>query len=434
MRLPAGTGMRLASAPPSGLLEAATLIGHDLCRRAYWDREGHLCNWMGRSLAEAGSAGDMITPTASALGFNLYEGTAGIALFLAQLHDATGELEFGRVAIAAIDRSIRHLNRAPAGSFFPLSFLGGALGVAFAARRVGLLLAEARLIDLAETLLERAAGAVDAPHPIDVIGGNAGAIPALLVSGSGVGPRVAIALGEELCRSAIRLGPIWTWDDDSTSGHGRGSVFLTGLAHGAAGIGLALLELHAATGRAEFLEGALGAFAYEDSLFDPKRSNWPDLRSFDKFPEATRTLPFAMGWCHGAPGIALSRLRATSIDRDRASSHLATARVAIESTIAGIAEALAKSRHDATPCHGLAGLGEVALIAGEALGDDVYRARAFELGRVLIDRHSSAGDWPSGLISGAFNPSLMIGTAGIGYWFLRLLDPKAVPSLLLLGT
>ncbi|HZW30379.1 MAG TPA: lanthionine synthetase LanC family protein, partial [Isosphaeraceae bacterium] len=50
----------------------------------------------------------------------------------------------------------------------------------------------------------------------------------------------------------------------------------------------------------------------------------------------------------------------------------------------------------------------------------------------LIDRHSASADWPSGRSSGGPNPSLMIGTAGIGYTLLRLHDPGGVPSILLL--
>ena len=95
--------------------------------------------------------------------------------------------------------------------------------------------------------------------------------------------------------------------DESAREQGQGSLFLTGLAHGAAGIGLALLELHKATGRADFLEAGLGAFAYEDSLFDPRQGNWPDLRGFDAVPDATKAATYPLAWCHGAPGYRLGK-------------------------------------------------------------------------------------------------------------------------------
>jgi len=38
---------------------------------------------------------------------------------------------------------------------------------------------------------------------------------------------------------------------------------------------------------------------------------------------------------------------------------------------------------------------------------------------------------PCGVVSGGETPNLMLGTAGIGYFYLRLYDSSAVPSVLL---
>ncbi|HYP18471.1 MAG TPA: lanthionine synthetase LanC family protein, partial [Chloroflexia bacterium] len=40
--------------------------------------------------------------------------------------------------------------------------------------------------------------------------------------------------------------------------------------------------------------------------------------------------------------------------------------------------------------------------------------------------------WPCGVMGGGENPSLMLGLAGIGYFYLRLYDPDKVPSVLML--
>jgi len=189
-----------------------------------------------------------------------------------------------------------------------------------------------------------------------------------------------------------------------------------------------LFQLHAATGRSDFLEVAREAFSYEDSLFDPEKGNWPDLR------RDTNPLGFARAWCHGAPGIVLTRLRAAAIDPKRAEGYLAKARVGIATTLVAIEKDCAVPRWDTTFCNGLSGLGEVVLIAGQTLKNSSYHNRAMELALALIDRYSVAGDWPSGVPSGGPNPSLMLGIAGVGYWFLRLDDPAGVPSVLLLGS
>ena len=194
-----------------------------------------------------------------------------------------------------------------------------------------------------------------------------------------------------------------------------------------AGMGLALFELYSATRRPDFLEIGRGAFAFEDALFDPVNGNWPDLRRNIERPN------FARSWCHGAPGIALARLRAGMLDDERREEYYASARIAIATTLGAIEENLETAWSDATLCHGLAGLGEIVWLAGKMLNDTAYCDRALDLGRILINRHSDSEVWPSGVPSRGPNPSLMLGIAGIGYWLLRLHAPERVPSILLMN-
>ena len=102
-------GLATAKAPaPESLLDSAARIGRALCREAVWDREGRLCNWVG------GVIGDMDgAPSVQALGYDLYSGSAGVALFLAELYSLTGDPVFHRTARGAIARSIRQCESAP---------------------------------------------------------------------------------------------------------------------------------------------------------------------------------------------------------------------------------------------------------------------------------------------------------------------------------
>ncbi len=88
-------------------------IGRALCRSACWDRDGRHCNWTGRPEAEMTATGGPITPTLEALGPDLYGGSAGIALFLAQLHEQTGEPEFRLIGPGAIANALRQLDPSP---------------------------------------------------------------------------------------------------------------------------------------------------------------------------------------------------------------------------------------------------------------------------------------------------------------------------------
>ena len=290
---------------PEPFLPAAVEIGRALCREAIWDADGSVCNWMGRSPNEIAAVGGPVIPTSAAIGADLYGGSLGAAWFLAHLGAATGDPDFRRTALAAAARSVRHLDRSPHAAGAPVSYYGGLVGMAFALDRIAALTGEAGLREQADGLLARVAAGVTAPHVLDVIGGNAEAIPALLaLSRGGQRPaarEVAERLGEELLQTAIRQGPVWTWEVEKAAGPSGGTDPLTGFAHGNAGLGLALFELYAATERRDYLDGGRGAFAYEDGLFDAAAGNWPDLRPFG--PETTPTRKIRGGMVPRAAGI-----------------------------------------------------------------------------------------------------------------------------------
>ena len=326
-------------------LDAALGIGRSLVSSAYWDADKRHCNWIGRSTQEVSQVGGLITPTAAALGPDLYGGSSGVALFLAHLADLSGDEAIRAAAIAAIRNSSRNFERMSAAFVQPLSFHGGLIGLAFAKHQVATATGEKELEEETNTLLDRIVAAGPHAQVFDVVGGHAGAIPALLSLARSLSRpdlhELAVALGDDLL-SAGHCGDdgIWKWDADRTAGAGISSVLLTGLARGGAGLGLALFELHAVTGRADFLAAGRGAFAYEDSLFDAANRNWPDLRSPDPAAPSAPSAPvFGMAWCHGAPGIALARARASHLDSAHAESHRTTARTAMATTLGGITPA-----------------------------------------------------------------------------------------------
>ena len=289
-----------ARAGPELFLAAARRIGDALCRSAYWHRQR--CNWMGRSGDEVSVLGGLVTPTSAALGPELYAGTAGVGLFLARLHAATGDERYRATARGAILQALGRLRAEPA-VLPPLSFFTGRVGVAWAAAEIGSLTGSANLVRSGSKVLT---GALKTPvgesEPLDFIGGAAGAILALLGPVMPGAParrlRPAVAQGETICAAAEAIGPAWAWTSIRASGAELGPQPLTGLGHGATGLGLALLALFAATGREDFRDGARRAFAYEDGLFDERRGNWPDLRR----READDSPRFAVAWCHGARG------------------------------------------------------------------------------------------------------------------------------------
>lgn len=415
-------------------LQAALRIGHSLCETAFWDEEKRLCTWMGRTDVEDASGAGYAAATA-ALGPHLYGGTSGVALFLIELYGQTQDAEILRTAEAAIRRSVDYLQRHD-GLTSPLSFFLSHLGPAYVYARFMDFGLCADLHDDVQRLLEQATEALKGEHLLDTLSGNAGAIPALLELAKRPGfekcLELARACGEDLCRTATRDGQVCSWEATKASGSAFNSPPMTGLSHGACGMALALFELYARTKEEKFLQTARGAFAYEDMLFNPAQANWIDVR----FPYADSgsglTGAFQATWCHGAPGIGLTRLRAMRLDPEQAEAHERMARAALATTIAAIEQNVKAPRFDATLCHGLAGLSEIVLIFAEALNDESYGEVAAGVGSELIRRYNDTGDWPSGNMTGGFNPTLMIGTAGIGHHLLRLHAPKAVPPVLII--
>src|SRR6185312_1742493 len=77
------------------------------------------------------------------------------------------------------------------------------------------------------------------------------------------------------------------------------------------------LEVFDLTGDDRYRKAALGAFEYERGVFDERRRNWPDLRELPG-QEKSAEGEFMTAWCHGAPGVGLSRVLALRhIDDER---------------------------------------------------------------------------------------------------------------------
>lgn len=368
----------------------------------------------------------------AALGPELYGGSAGVALFLAELFGRTGDEAARQTARAAIRRSVHYMKHHPTGAA-PASFFAGHLGMAWVACRLMDLDPEADLESelawLTGCILDKQAG----PPPLDVIGGCAGAIAPLLVLSRRPGlarlAQVAEACGEEICRTARWENGLCHWEPVRMHGQGMPSPPVTGFAHGASGLALALLVLHAHTGTNRYRDMARAAFAFEDTLYSQAHRNWIDTRFPYTQENGTLEGTFQHGWCHGAPGIALARLHAARLDPSMAAEAHAKGAEGIETAMAAIAQRLEEPGFDATLCHGIAGLSDIVLRYGE-LCDPTYVKAASDAALELTRRYDAAGDWPSGVNAGGPNPSLMIGTAGIGYHLLRLSGPSHIPSIL----
>lgn len=387
-------------------LDTAWDIGCELMKDAIWHHE--TCNWQGYWIEPVNGS---FQPVLRTFGADVYSGTSGIALFLNALYEETNDPLLLHTLLGTMSHVRSGIQEAPAYGFY-----SGKAGIAVALIRTGANLQREEWVREGLSLLESIPVRDIHPHETDVISGVAGTIPVLLdafekYQQSSLLDK-AVALGDLLCSKAVKQGDVWSW---ATVPSARN---LTGFSHGASGMALALLQLHQATGEKKYEAGAKAGFAYETSTFDKAQQNWPDFR--EGVGNAC-----GIAWCHGAPGIAISRMKANRLSTEKSND----LHIALSTTVSNLYHNLSHdmAHTNFSLCHGMAGNADIILEGGQQehrlLAEAVGMA-----GRKYLD-HGVA--LPSGLNTAQQTPGLMMGTAGMGYFFLRLLDPEKHPTLLL---
>jgi len=412
-----------ASKRESVFLEAAERIGSRLCRDAvHFDNR---CTWIGSSMEFIGTSWAVVE---RAFGAELYSGTSGIALILARLYDLTGETVYRDIAKLAVAQSRKQAENLRKSGF---GFYAGMTGLAYAWTEIGEAFGDGELLEAARTLLKQIMTCDIETQGLDVVSGCAGVIPVFLDLAHRLDEPAlrdfAIRCGEHVLSSAKQRTAGMSWRtlempavDD-----------LTGFSHGTSGVAWALLELYTATGDERFRRAAEAGFAYERAWYSAEQENWPDLRVLDGQPiTPERQLGYALAWCHGAPGIGLSRLRAHALTGDRIYREEVAA--AINATRRSLSAQAQGTNYSL--CHGLFGNADLLIEAARAFGDPTLELEAQALGAHALERHHCDDEpWPCGVPNGTEAPGLLLGLAGIAYFYLRLYDAHKYPSLLLVA-
>ena len=323
-------------------------IAHDLWGSSIRDTKGRP-EWIGMDLEVDGQSFQF-----GLIGSSFYSGQSGIAILFARL--ATTAFDSGceqemwlrrawscchhleeLACRESSDSLYRYVRDQPLG----MSGTGGVLLSLALLQRAGV----HEVVHLVTRLIEQLRPErLRSDQTIDIIGGVAGLIGPLLLWDEPRAMELATLCGDHIL--ALQL-PNGGWAGASPSQH---NPPLAGFSHGASGMAAALARLGQATGQSRFTEGAVRAIGYEQSVFDSGKRNWPDFRA-----SLTPTV-FQSTWCHGAPGILLSRLviRAAGVDCRQLECDLDAARV---STIAALDHVRSRDRYyPADLCCGILGL------------------------------------------------------------------------------
>jgi hypothetical protein len=417
-------------------VDTACAVAWRIVRSAVWSADQ--CTW-----SVICNRGSNAQPRYSLVpaGHSIYQGTAGMALYLSEIFAVTGDPNVWACAEGAFAHASATRPRARAATF---GLYQGDLGYAYVAARMAMISGSERFVSEARHVVDQLVGNETTDCRFDVISGGAGAIPALLTIAHWLdlphARACALALGGHLAAQAHRQPVGWSWPGRSSNARD-----LTGFAHGAAGFAHAFIELYATTGSAEHLFYADQAIAYERDQFDHARDCWPDYRNFGLqrlvhtgSVSAVSRLRMNAGktllrytsrsmcsWCHGAPGIGLSRLRAYQVTGDPTLSEEVMRALAI------VRDGLA-SASNFSLCHGKFGNCEFLLDAASYFGMSELRRHVEELAEEACRDHATPGTrWLTGAAGRLPDPSLMMGEAGIGHFLLRLANPS-IPSILLL--
>jgi lantibiotic modifying enzyme len=309
----------------------------------------------------------------------------------------------------------------PKGYFSPGLYVGEA-GIGAALLRAGQVLGASELVDAA---VERARRIAREPYVSpDLFNGTAGCLRFELLLWDETADtehlQSAIRAGETLLSSAEGTGGRGLrWTIPSGYGELSGSAYL-GYAHGAAGIGDALLDLFDVCREERFLNAAQKVGCWLSSLSvavldDETGISWPTIQGGP---------PSAPFWCHGATGVGRFFLHLAQAGRQPEASDLAVR----------AARAAGRGARYAGPtqCHGLAGNIEFLLDMFQETHDCVYLKEAQLLAGLLeafAEERNGNLMWPSESPS-TFSPDFMVGYAGVATCFLRLSAPERLAHLL----
>jgi type 2 lantibiotic biosynthesis protein LanM len=348
---------------------------------------------------------------------DLYSGSPGVILTLAYLGQISGEARYTEAARCALETLKPGVDQTAAQRKTIGAFHGwGSLIYTFT--HLGALWNDPALFAAAEEFVEQLAPLIDDDAELDIIGGTAGCLGALLslqkVRPSSKTLDAAIRCGEHLLQTATVMNEGLGWPTKVGSG-----TPIAGFSHGCSGMAWALGELWGVTGDERYKTTAMEAVRYERSQFVPAAGNWPRPESAPAEKEDRMALSVA--WCYGAPGIGLARLRLLrNIDHPLLREDLSAA---VKTTL----EQGFGTNHSL--CHGALGNLDFLIQADEALNDATLHDEVTHLEGAILDSMASDG-WLCGVPLGVESPSLLNGLAGIGYGLLRLAEPARVPSVL----
>lgn len=346
----------------------------------------------------------------------LYEGELGIAIFVAALYLNRPKKEYTVIVEKIIKFSELYEERYKNNN--SLSAFTGDAAVAYCYYYLYLVFGKVQLREKALNHLLRCKEKIKFDECYDIIAGCAGTlIVALRIYDREKDEqflKLAMCCGNHLLENVDESDNIFGWHTAAGSG-----VVLAGMSHGNAGIAWSLMELYKATNCLEYYNCAQRAIEYENLLYSKEDNNWTDLRNREN--RIRKNFPEPVNWCHGAPGIGISRIFYQRLDDEKNYDDdiMHAMKKTLESGFGG----------SDCMCHGSFGNIEVLLLQFEKTKDIEIYNKILSIVKVLKEESKRTG-WICGIPQRTKSAGFMTGLSGIGYGLLRCINPNKIPCVL----
>ena len=392
-------------------IQVAESIADQLLENAIWSEDKKEVGWISIMMAGYKERSYLMSP----MNLYLYDGLAGVALFIASLYKATCNHKYLEVEEVICNLLFSYTDKIyenmrddlPTGAF------SGEGSIAYTYALLYLLIQDKRYLSYLEKQCLVLKRCVDKDKTYDVLSGNAGAILVFLYAYEVTKNQMyliwAKKAGEVLSEQAVQYdwGKGWV---NPVSG-----VALTGYAHGSAGIMWAFLKLGYYSGSEKFYNIAQEALLYEDHFFDENMQDWKDLRNHENQKQS------AYVWCHGRGGIIAARSLSAKYIAEPSVKQLLVKRVGVDSIYKE-----GRDRSSLCLCHGLLGTEALLREMGVIIDNKFKNA-------IITKIHNSNQRLYEILnIQEAENYGLISGLAGIGYSCLY--EDRDIIKLLYLET
>lgn len=382
------------------LLENAVIDGHGINTEMCWTsmvlKGSNETNWS-FSVTETG----------------LYDGNPGIATFFCYLWKLTQKDKYREAAYATINPVKKLLPELVKNENITIGAFTGLTGILYSMHHLSVVFNDKKLTEEVLYYTKFYKTFISNDRMYDVMGGSAGALFFLLNLYKEYKYQwiydISKSLAQHLINSSISQSKGVAWPPP----HNQDVPYI-GFSHGNAGIAASLSQYYKINPSEDLKDFIEQSLIYENSFYNDDEMNWYSVQT-DRYP---------ISWCHGAPGILLSRkliannnLDFDFLDDNLTKSLTTTMKASIESNY--------------SLCHGELGIADILLKVHELDNEFVTKEElnvfiqkitqkiinGYE--EVNVDMHSVA---------------LMNGLTSIGYGLLRLCNPYEVPSVLTLDS